>query len=81
MCALKRLKRRNTVDANFLDGIEINAPVSMNTIEDNTALSNGSGNVAAREADLIDRNGCPSPNTWKRNSFLISDPPAPRCIQ
>jgi parallel beta-helix repeat protein len=64
--------RQNTIDSNGSIGIEVGT-ASGNMIEGNTALGNA--------VDLLDSNGCPSPNTWTNNSFFSSTPPPPSCIQ
>jgi parallel beta-helix repeat protein len=64
--------RQNTVDSNGQNGISVGTG-SGNIIEGNTALGNA--------IDLLDSNGCPSPNTWTHNSFFSSVPPSASCIQ
>jgi parallel beta-helix repeat protein len=71
--------RQNTADGNINGGIDVLG--SGNTIEDNTAVGNATAGTAGT-ADLIDQNNSKNPNgnclnTWKHNSFLISNPPAP----
>jgi parallel beta-helix repeat protein len=68
--------RQNTIDSNGSIGIEVgtgSGTASGNMIEGNTALGNA--------VDLLDSNGCPSPNTWTHNSFFSSNPATPSCIQ
>jgi parallel beta-helix repeat protein len=60
--------RQNTIDSNVQNGIEV-LTGSGNMIEANTALGNAT--------DLLDSNGCPSPNTWTGNTFNTPNPPPP----
>jgi parallel beta-helix repeat protein len=67
---------QNTIDSNGQNGIEVQTGSVNNNIDGNTALGNAT--------DLLDSNGCPSPNFWGQkvlNSFFTSFPLAPSCIQ
>jgi parallel beta-helix repeat protein len=67
--------RQNTVNSNGQNGIEVQTGSVNNNIDGNAALGNAT--------DLLDANGCPSPNLWGQevhNSFFSSFPPS-SCIQ
>jgi len=65
--------RRNTVDANGFNGIDIGVLGSENIIDHNTAFGNAT-NHSNGAVDMMDQNNNCTQNTWTNNSFNLSSP-------